>query len=48
MIKVVSTFWSMPNQLSKYKRRQSLAKHEAVFAALAELARSEDTFTLRY
>lgn len=33
----------MPNQLSKSKRRQSLAEHEAVLAALAEIARSEDT-----
>ena len=32
----------MPNQLSKSKRRQSLAEHEAVLAALAEIARSED------
>jgi hypothetical protein len=41
MSKVVSTF--MPNQLSKSKRRQSLAEHEAVLAALAEIARREDT-----
>lgn len=33
----------MPNQLSKFKRRQSLAEHEAVLAALAEIARSENT-----
>jgi predicted nucleic acid-binding Zn ribbon protein len=33
----------MPNQLAKSKRRQSLAEHEAVLAALAEIARSEDT-----
>ena len=33
----------MPNQLSKSKRRQSLAEHEAVLAALAEIARHEDT-----
>jgi len=33
----------MPNQLSKSKRRQSLAEHEAVLAALTEIARSEDT-----
>ena len=33
----------MPNQLSKSKRRQSLAEHEAVLAALAEIARCEDT-----
>lgn len=33
----------MPNQLSKSKRRQSLAEHEAVLAALAEIARRENT-----
>lgn len=33
----------MPNQLSQSKRRQSLAEHEAVLAALAEIARHEDT-----
>ena len=33
----------MPNQLSKTNRRQSLAEHEAVLAALAEIARSENT-----
>src|SRR5690554_6728880 len=33
----------MPNQLSKSKRRQSLAEHEAVVTALAEIARREDT-----
>ena len=33
----------MPNQLSKSKRRQSLAEHEAVLAALAEIARREGT-----
>jgi hypothetical protein len=33
----------MPNQLAKSKRRQSVAEHEAVLAALAEIARSEDT-----
>jgi hypothetical protein len=33
----------MPNQLSKSKRRQSLAEHEAVLTALAAIARSEDT-----
>lgn len=33
----------MPNQLSKSKRRQSLAEHEAVLAVLAAIARSEDT-----
>lgn len=33
----------MPNQLAKSKRRQSLAEHEAVLAALAEIARREQT-----
>jgi hypothetical protein len=33
----------MPNQLAKSKRRQSLAEHEAVLAALAEIARREGT-----
>jgi hypothetical protein len=33
----------MPNQLAQSKKRQSLAEHEAVLAALAEIARSEDT-----
>jgi hypothetical protein len=33
----------MPNQLSKSKRRQSLAEHEAVLAALAAIARRDDT-----
>lgn len=33
----------MPNQLARSKRRQSLAEHEAVLAALAEIARREDT-----
>jgi hypothetical protein len=33
----------MPNQLAKYKRRQSLADHEVVLAALAEIARREGT-----
>jgi hypothetical protein len=33
----------MPNQLAKSKRRQSLAEHEAVLAALVEIARSEET-----
>jgi hypothetical protein len=33
----------MPNQLSKSKRRQSLAEHEAALAALAEIACREDT-----
>jgi hypothetical protein len=35
--------YNMPNQLSKSKRRQSLAEHEAVLAALADIARREDT-----
>jgi hypothetical protein len=33
----------MPNQLSKSKRRQSLAEHEAVLAAVTEIARREKT-----
>lgn len=33
----------MPNQLAKSKRRQSLAEHEAVLAALTEIARRERT-----
>lgn len=33
----------MPNQLSKSKRRQSLAEHEAVLAALTEIVRREET-----
>lgn len=33
----------MPNQLAKSKRRQSLAEHEAVLAALSVIAREEDT-----
>jgi hypothetical protein len=33
----------MPNQLAKSKRRQSLAEHEAVLAALALIARHEKT-----
>jgi hypothetical protein len=41
--KVDSTFYTMPNQLSKSKRRQSLAEHEAVLAALTDIARREDT-----
>jgi hypothetical protein len=32
----------MPNQLAQGKRRQSLAEHEAVLAALAALSRYED------
>lgn len=33
----------MPNQLAKSKRRQSLAEHEAVLAALSVIAEREDT-----
>lgn len=33
----------MPNQLASSKRRKSLAEHSAVLAALAEIARREDT-----
>ena len=33
----------MPNQLSKSKKRQSLAEHEAVLFALADIARHERT-----
>ena len=33
----------MPNQLAKSKRRQSLAEHAGVLAALAEIARAENT-----
>ena len=33
----------MPNQLAKSKRRQSLAEHEAVLAALATIAQQEKT-----
>lgn len=33
----------MPNQLASTKRRQSLAEEEAVLAALAEVARREQT-----
>src|SRR5215831_8181236 len=33
----------MPNQLAKSKRRQSLAEHEAVLAALTEIAQRENT-----
>lgn len=33
----------MPNQLAKSKRRQSLAEHEAVLAALAAIAQREET-----
>lgn len=33
----------MPNQLAKSKRRQSLAEHTAVLAALATIADSENT-----
>jgi hypothetical protein len=33
----------MPNQLAKSKRRQSLAEHEVVLAALAQIAQQEET-----
>jgi hypothetical protein len=33
----------MPNQLSASKRRQSLAEHAAVLAALAQIAKREQT-----
>ena len=33
----------MPNQLASTKRRRSLAEHEAVLAALGEIARFEGT-----
>lgn len=33
----------MPNQLAKYKRRKSLAEHEAVLAAIESIARMEKT-----
>ena len=33
----------MPNQLSKSKKRQSLAEHEAVLVALTDIARHEHT-----
>lgn len=33
----------MPNQLSKSKRRQSLAEHESVLAALSAIAETEQT-----
>jgi hypothetical protein len=33
----------MPNQLASSKRRQSLAEHAAVLAALAEIAKREST-----
>ena len=33
----------MPNQLAKSKRRQSLAEHEAVLAAVATIAKREST-----
>lgn len=42
VIKVVSTFL-MPNQLSQSKRRQSLAEHVVVLAALAAIAHREKT-----
>ena len=36
----------MPNQLSQSKRRQSLAEHTGVLAALATIAEHEDTTVL--
>ncbi len=33
----------MPNQLAQSKRRQSLAEHAAVLAALAQIAKREET-----
>ena len=33
----------MPNQLAKSKRRQSLAEHESVLAALAVIAKRQET-----
>jgi len=33
----------MPNQLAQSKRRQSLAEHAAVLAALAQIAKRENT-----
>ena len=33
----------MPNQLASSKRRQSLAEHQAVLAALAKIAATENT-----
>jgi len=33
----------MPNQLASSKRRQSLAEHQAVLAALAKIAAAENT-----
>jgi hypothetical protein len=33
----------VPNQLARFKRRQSLAEHEVVLAALAAIARRECT-----
>ena len=33
----------MPNQLANSKRRQSLAEHKAVLAALAQIAEAENT-----
>ena len=33
----------MPNQLARFKRRQSLAEHEVVLASLAAIARRERT-----
>ena len=36
----------MPNQLAKNKRRKSIAEHEAVLAALEEVARIEGTTSM--
>ncbi len=36
----------MPNQLAGTKRRQSLAEHRAVLAALSEIARHEGTTSM--
>jgi hypothetical protein len=36
----------MPNQLSRSKRRQSLAEHKAVLAAVATISRIEKTSTM--
>jgi transposase len=35
--------FAMPNRLSPSKRRQSLAEHEVVLAAIAEMARQQNT-----
>jgi hypothetical protein len=42
-IRLIQPFTPVPNQLAKSKRRQSLAEHEAVLAALAAIARYEET-----